>query len=292
MLPPRSYHAIKELCGRYLDGLFDCPKPLLIDTLIDLAADLFAGKLADLQPCDTAFHDLDHTFEATKAVLDLLAGHKRKKIHLSARDWELASAAIIFHDTGYLKRRFDTQGSGAKYSATHVGRSCLLAWDLLPALGFNRDELRQIQNAICATSTTAVMSQLPFHDSREWLISAIVASGDVLGQMAAEDYPERLPALYLEFWEAGKFSKYKKASFAVYPSLLDLLEGTEKFYHNYVIRMLEREWRGIYHVLEDDCGVNPYIERMRLNVRRVSIMAKSLTGTRLNNNARTPLDRD
>ncbi|MBV9671420.1 MAG: hypothetical protein JO076_01160, partial [Verrucomicrobia bacterium] len=124
--------------------------------------------------------------------------------------------------------------------------------------------------------------------------------------------PERLPALYLEFWEAGKFSKCKESSFAVYPSLLDLLQGTEKFYHNYVIRMLEREWKGIYRVLEDEYGVNSYVERMRFNVRRVSFMAQSLTGasqspagvsqsltgtrqmltaTRLDDEARRPLGR-
>ena len=130
-----------------------------------------------------------------------------------------------------------------KYSAIHVGRSCFFAWDLLPAFGFNRDELRRIQNAISATAISERMEDIPFRDSREWLIGAIVATGDMLGQMAAEDYPERLAGLYLEFREATHFSRFQKTSFAVHKNLLDLLEGTEKFFNGYVMRMLEQEWK-------------------------------------------------
>ncbi len=43
---------------------------------------------------------------------------------------------------------------------------------------------------------------------------SIVATGDMLGQMAAEDYPERLAGLYLEFREATIFSRFQKTSFA------------------------------------------------------------------------------
>ena len=31
--------------------------------------------------------------------------------------------AILLHDTGYLKKRDDPQGTGAKYTASHVNRS-------------------------------------------------------------------------------------------------------------------------------------------------------------------------
>ncbi len=67
------------------------------------------------------------------------------------------------------------------------------------------------------------MEELPFRDSREWLIGALVATGDMLGQMAAEDYPERLAGLYLEFREATVFSRLQNAGFALHKNLLDLL---------------------------------------------------------------------
>jgi hypothetical protein len=111
------------------------------------------------------------------------------------------------------------------------------------------------------------------------LIGAIVATGDMLGQMAAEDYPERLAGLYLEFREATHFSRFQKTSFAVHKNLLDLLEGTEKFFYGYVMRMLEQEWNGIYRVLDDRRGNNCYIERIRANISRVNLMARSLAAS-------------
>ncbi len=185
-----------------------------------------------------------------------------------------------------LKYRDDLDGSGAKYSAIHVGRSCFFAWDLLPAFGFDRDELRRIQNAISATAISERMEDIPFRDSREWLIGAIVATGDMLGQMAAEDYPERLAGLYLEFREATHFSRFQKTSFAVHKNLLDLLEGTEKFFNGYVMRMFEQEWHGIYRVLDDRRGGNCYIERIRANISRVNLMARSLAASQRESVAR------
>jgi hypothetical protein len=278
MFHPQSYLATSELINRVLQDAFGATKTSLCNSLITFSFDLFHGKNPEFQPCDTAFHDFDHTMQATAAVADLLAAHRQNSIiaSLKQRDWELAIAAAILHDTGYLKRRHDLDGSGAKYSAIHVGRSCFHAWDLLPPFGFSCDELRQIQNAICATAVSVSMEELPFRDSREWLIGALVATGDMLGQMAAEDYPERLAGLYLEFREATVFSRLQKASFAVHKNLLDLLEGTEKFYSGYVTRMLNQEWKGLYRILDDRQGRNRYIDRIRINIARVNLIACSL----------------
>jgi hypothetical protein len=278
MFHPQSYLAATELIHRVLREAFGESKSSLSNALIAFAFDLFHGKNPEFQACDTAFHDFDHTMQATAAVADLLAAHRKNPViaPLKQRDWELAIAAGILHDTGYLKRRKDLTGSGAKYSAIHVGRSCFHAWDLLPSFGFSRDELRQVQNAICATAISVSMDELPFRDSREWLIGAMVATGDMIGQMAAEDYPERLAGLYLEFREATVFSRLQKASFAIHKNLLDLLVGTEKFYNGYVTRMLDQEWKGIYKILDDGNGRNRYTDRIRTNISRVNLMANSL----------------
>jgi hypothetical protein len=283
MFHPQSYLATKELTARIFQEAFGDAEPGPAKDLIPFAFDLFHGRNPRFQPCDTAFHDFDHTMQATAAVAELLNSHRSHPVisSLTERDWDLAMAAVILHDTGYLKFRNDLDGSGAKYSAIHVGRSCFFAWDLLPAFGFDREELRQIQNAISATAVSECMDDIPFRDSREWLIGAIVATGDMLGQMAAEDYPERLAGLYLEFREATHFSRFQRTSFAVHKNLLGLLEGTEKFFNGYVMRMLEAEWHGVYRVLDDRRGNNSYIERIRANISRVNLMARSLaTGQR------------
>jgi hypothetical protein len=278
MFHPQSYLGTSELINRVSREAFGESKVSLCNALVTFSFDLFHGKNPEFQPCDTAFHDFDHTMQATAAVADLLAAHRQNSViaPLEQRDWELAIAAAILHDTGYLKRRNDLGGSGAKYSAIHVGRSCFHAWELLPPFGFTRDELRQIQNAICATAISVSMEDLPFRDPREWLIGAMVATGDMLGQMAAEDYPERLAGLYLEFREATVFSRLQNAGFALHKNLLDLLEGTQKFYTGYVTRMLDQEWKGVYRILDDQQGNNRYIDRIRTNIARVNLMACSL----------------
>src|SRR6201987_2178718 len=280
MFHPQSYLATKELTDRVFLEAFGDAEPGPNKDLIPFSFDLFHGRNPRFQACDTAFDDFDHTMQATGAVAELLASHRRSPLisPLTQRDWHLAIAAVILHDTGYLKFRDDLDGSGAKYSAIHVGRSCFFAWDLLPAFGFNRDELRQIQNAICATAISVNMNELPFRVPREWLIGALIGTGDMLGQMAAEDYPERLAGLYLEFREGTQFSRFKEHSFAIYKNLLDLLKGTEKFFNGYVMHMLDDEWRSVYRVLDDRRGENPYIERIRTNISRVNQMARSLAG--------------
>jgi hypothetical protein len=278
MLLPLSYQITTETARRAVRERFHDKAPLEIQPLIDFAFDLFHGKYPGFQPCDTAFHDFDHTMQATEAVLDLLIAHGTKPIiaDLSARDWELSAAAILLHDSGYLKNSNDRDGSGAKYSAIHVARSCFFAWDLLPEFGFTADELRQIQNAICGTAIATSLNDLPLRSPREWLISAIVASGDMLGQMAADDYPERLAGLYLEFREASEFSRFKQTRFAVYSSLLDLLCSSEKFFYTYALPMLEKDWKGVYHIMDDERGDNRYLSRIKKNLNRVNVMARSL----------------
>ena len=282
MFPPQSFHTTAELANRTVRDVFGESSPHLTRGLITFAFELFHGGNPRFLPCDTAFHDFDHTMQATAAVVDLLAAHRKNPViaSLSERDWEIAVASAIIHDAGYLKQRDDPNGSGAKYSAIHVGRSCFFAWDLLPAFGFNRDELRQIQNAICATAISVNMDKLPFREPREWLIGALVGTGDMLGQMAAEDYPERLAGLYLEFREGMQFSRFEKTSFAAYKNLLDLLQGTERFFNGYVMHMLDKEWRSVYRVLDDWRGNNRYIECIRANISRVNLMARSLASSK------------
>ena len=281
MFHPQSYLSTTELVNRVLREAHGSAQSALCNDLMKFSFELFHGSTPCFQPCDTAFHDFDHTMQATAAVADLLEAHRDVPViaSLTQRDWELAIAAIAFHDSGYLKRRGDIDGSGAKYSSIHVGRSCFHAWDLLPGFGFTSEELRKIQNAICATGLFVRMEQIPFRDPREWVIGAIVATGDMLGQMAAEDYPERLAGLYLEFREATAFSRLKETGRAMYRSLLDLLNGTEKFYRGYVTQMLEQEWKAVYRVLDDSHGNNRYIDRIRANLARIKLMANSLAGS-------------
>jgi hypothetical protein len=277
MFYPRSYYLTIETAQSICVGEREKLAGVAFQ-LIDFTFGLFHGSSPQFEPCDTAFHDFDHTMEGTEAVLRLLAAHDRlfHETKFSDRQWQIALASILLHDAGYLKCRDDCEGSGAKHTSIHVGRSCFLAWDLLPAFGFGRDEIRIIQQAICATAVGARMKQIGFRSRVEWLIGALVATGDLLGQMAAEDYPERLPALYLELREAAFFSRLGKN--VAHQCLIELLSGTEKFFSDYVVRTLNEEWGGTHRWLEAEDGSNPYLERIHRNVGRAMAMGRALQG--------------
>jgi hypothetical protein len=277
MFYPRSYYltieTVRSICVGKREKL-----AAVAYGLIDFTFGLFHGNSPEFEPCDTAFHDFDHTMEGTEAVLQLLGAQDRLtgETKFSDRQWEIALVSILLHDAGYLKSRDDREGSGAKYTSIHVGRGCFLAWDLLPRFGFARDEIRVVQQAICATALGAKMKQIGFRSRAEWLIGALVATGDLLGQMAAEDYPERLPALYLELREAALFSHLGKS--LAHQSLLGLLSGTEKFFSDYVVKTLNEEWGGMHRWLEAEDGSNLYLERIRRNVDRAMAMGRALQG--------------
>ena len=277
MFYPRSYHltteTVRSVCFGKRERLAATTR-----RLIDFTFGLFHGASPEFEPCDTAFHDFDHTMQATEVVLRLLGAHDRvlTEARFNDRQWEIALVSILLHDGGYLKCRNDNEGSGAKHTSIHVGRSCFLAWDILPDFGFEKDEIRVVQHAICATAIGAKMNRIGFRSQSEWLIGAVVATGDMLGQMAADDYPERLPALYLELREAALFSRLKKHGSIAYESLLELLSGTEKFYSDYVIKTLDGEWGGVYRWLETENGSNPYLERIHRNVHRATAMGQTL----------------
>src|SRR4030042_947106 len=117
------------------------------------AARCFAGGHPDYLPIDARYHDLEHTMQGALCLARLMRGlHTADAAPaLTVRAFELGIVAILFHDTGYLKVRSDTEGTGAKYTAVHVGRSAAFAAAFLAPKGFTPAEVRAVQNMINCT---------------------------------------------------------------------------------------------------------------------------------------------
>jgi hypothetical protein len=246
---------------------------------LDLANALFSGEHPGFEACDTAFHDFDHTLEAGLALLELIQAQRRKNVvlRLTPHQELLAFVATLFHDSGYIKRKGDLAGSGAKFSNTHVGRGVFIAWDLLDGFRLNSTDLRLVQNSILATATTAVPETLGFRSQAERFAAGLVATGDILGQFAAEDYPVRLPGLYLEFREAALYSRLQAGGPAAYRTLMDLFSATNDFCRSYIRSVLDDNWGGLYHLLDEPNGRNRYMEQIETNLQRVQRMSSLLT---------------
>ncbi len=69
----------------------------------------------------------------------------------------------------------------------------------------------------------------------ERIVGFALGTADLLGQMAAPDYVDKLPVLYSEFAEAARYSadgKMKAGGF--FTSADDLMQKTPLFWENYV----------------------------------------------------------
>ena len=240
---------------------------------------LFAGRHPDYAAVDLRYHDLEHTLQATVCLVLLLEGRHAAGVEprVDPRQFELAVSAALLHDSGYLKLRSDSVGTGAKYTFCHVLRSCAFTASYLPVLGANEVEVEAVLGAINGTGPTKEISQLHFRDPVERVIGCALATADYLGQMAAVDYPDELEILFQEFQESDNFI-HLPASRRVFKSAQELIERTPAFWQKFVLRKLECDFQAVYRFLARPYphGPNPYLEAVEQNMLIIRNRAASL----------------
>lgn len=241
-----------------------------VDRVFEWAVDSFEGRYSDYLPIDARYHDLEHTLQGTLCMSRLLEGRHRRGAEpvLTERIHQLGMAAILLHDTGYLKHRFDDAGTGAKYTATHVNRSMDFARTLLLKKGFTAVECQSVRNMIRCTGLNVNLAAIEFQSHLERIVGHALGTADLLGQMAAPDYPEKLPVLFEEFEESSRFS----GQTGMFKSVDDLIVKTPGFWEKYVVPKATNDFGGLYHFLEDDNGRNTYLESIEHNISRIMQM--------------------
>ncbi len=261
-----------EVQAAYL-AIFPDGDKVFVPRAFDWAKDCFAGNYRDYQPVDAPYHDFEHTLQGTLCMARLLRGRYQagKRPLLTQKMYKLGLLAILLHDTGYLKKRNDTEGTGAKYTVTHVDRSAKFAAELLAEKGLSADDIRIVGNMIRCTGVDAALNVIPFKNDVEKMVGFALGTADLLGQMAAEDYVEKLPVLYAEFAEAAAFSKDKTHFVALYSSVADLMQKTPTFWEKFVQQKLERDFGALYRFLNDPYpdGTNEYLQRIEANMNRL-----------------------
>jgi len=257
---------VEERVHSIYRGLFPQGEVAFVPRAFQWASQCFAGQYADYQPIDAAYHDFEHTLQGTLCFAYLLKGRHEAKAQpvLTQRMFELGLLAILFHDTGYLKKREDAAGTGAKYTLVHVGRSMVFAGEFLAQKGYGPEEIKAVQNMIRCTGVNADVRSIPFQSELEKTIGFALATADMLGQMAAKDYVEKLPVLYLEFAEAARYSQESAARMAAFTSAEDLMRKTPAFWESYVLPRIKGEFGQLHLFLNDPYpnGPNGYIQRI------------------------------
>lgn len=247
--------------------------PTLVRRVFACVIKCFRGECQDYQAIDARYHDLEHTLQGLVCFVRLLRNRHRAQAEpvLDQRTFELGLLAMLLHDTGYAKKRDDAGGTGAKYTFTHVARSAQYAADLLGDKGFGADDIQAVQHMIRCTGVSVVLEAIPFQSEIERLVGYALGTADFLGQMAAADYVEKLPVLFAEFQEAAAFSPGRVPNGTSFRSVDELIRQTPSFWQNHVWLKINRDFRGLYHFLEDPYpgGPNEYLDRIRANLDRI-----------------------
>ena len=269
----RIPHEVERQTHSIYRKLFPGGNYLFVPRAFDWAGQCFNGRFEDYQAIDARYHDFEHTLQGTLCLARLLHGRHVAGVEprVTQKWFELALLAILFHDTGYLKKRTDTSGTGAKYTAIHVARSAAFAREFLSKKGYSDEDLSAIANMISCTGVNADLSIIPFRSELERICGFALATADLLGQMAARDYVDKLPVLFQEFSEAAHYSGDTAGRLADYTTPEELMQRTPVFWETYVLPKINDDFQKLYLFLNEPYpdGPNHYLERIQQNLEKI-----------------------
>lgn len=202
-----------------------------INTAFEDVVRLFEGTYPGYRGCNTEYHDLKHTTDATMAMIRLIHGASISGEVFCERHVSLGVIATLFHDTGYIQSVDDAVGTGAKYTANHIQRSIDFMERYFIRYGFTTADFDDCRNMLFCTGLSTRVDTLTFSTREIELLSKMLGTSDLIGQMADRTYLEKLLFLYHEF---------KEGNIPGMQSELDVLKNTIKFYE-----MTKKRFEGV-----------------------------------------------
>jgi hypothetical protein len=263
---------VEQAVARVYSELFPEGDARFVSRVFRWLQEVFSGSYAHYQPIDAKYHDLEHTLQGTLCFARLLRGYGKAGAlpQLTQSAFELGLLAILLHDTGYLKKSDDRTGTGAKYTLVHVARSAEFASEFLLEKGYTPEKVCSVQNMIRCTGVNADLKSIPFQSELERRMGFALGTADLLGQMAARDYVEKLEKLSQEFEESNRFNGRSEGP-GVFTSAADLREKTPAFWENYVLPKIRNDFSNLCLFLNDPYpnGRNVYLDCVRYNMDRL-----------------------
>lgn len=190
---------VKNVISRAFPGAF-MPR---FERCFDDTIRLFRGELQGYRPCSTEYHDLRHTLDVLLATARMIHACVLEGQGVSASGAEIALAAALLHDAGYIQEEGDRKGTGGKFTIVHVERSASFFETYAHELGLSGADTDRGCCMIAATSLSIPLDTIVYCDDETELLARLVATADLLGQLADRLYLEKLLFLYREFREAG-----------------------------------------------------------------------------------------
>jgi hypothetical protein len=199
-------------------GAFDFKQ---FDQVFNDILKLFHGNYPGYRPCNTLYHDLSHTMDCLLVTAKLIHGASLSGITFEKNDVSLGLISALMHDTGYIQAVDDNTGTGAKYTVCHIERSIEFMKQYFHANGFPSEYLTICSNFLRCTGLEVKIAEIKFRSREHEILGQILGTADLIGQMANDNYLEKLPFLYNEFKEGGVPG---------YKNEFDLLKKTPAFW--------------------------------------------------------------
>jgi len=206
---------------------------------------VFRGEFPGYRKCNTDYHDLKHTTDTFLSMARLIHGYLVNEEQLSEEHINLGLISALMHDTGYIQTSEDSSGTGAKYTREHISRSIIFMENYFASNKFSKDDFKFCKNCISCTGININFDETDFSSHQEEIIGKMLGTSDLLSQMSARNYLEKLLFLYYEFREGNILG---------YESELDLLNKTIAFY-NFTKERFARDFENLnkymlYHFKE------------------------------------------
>lgn len=237
----------------------------------DISA-LFKGLWPDYQSCQVGYHTYQHALDVTLAAVRMAAGWNKcnPDSKISPDNMEALLFSALFHDTGYIKDKDDNEGAGGKYTFDHTERSKEVAHGYLTRKKKPQELIDFVELIIETTDFGGKPDLNVFSSEEQGVVARMVASADLIAQMADIDYMNRLHDLHKEFLEAYEYigrDNLKKQGVHVFESFEEILSETVSFYENIILPRLEYLGRMDQYLLAIfGEGRNPYLENIIANL--------------------------
>ncbi len=200
----------------------------------------FIGGDPEFKASNTEYHNLRHTCSVVLATARILHGLTINGQQFSPRTAEQSLISAYFHDTGLLLKAHDSTELGARYTKNHEKRSIRFLSSFLHEQNASKEFSDNCSLIITATNLDQDINQIDFPSQEVETAAWVMASADILGQMADRYYLEQLPMLYRER-RIGGVNNHR--------SVAELMQQTTDFYNKDIVYRLEVTFKDVAQVM-------------------------------------------
>lgn len=183
--------------------------------------DLYTGGYPGYLGCNTGYHDLAHTMDTFLAMARLCHGGMILGAGFTEQQIFVGLVSALLHDCGYIQEEGDDQGTGARYTSTHVERGMAFVGSHGKDFGLTSAEIDTVRLMFLYTDLSMPFDSISAPEEWAFHMGELLGAADIFSQVSDRLYLEKLLFLYFEFRE-GMVGDYQDE--------VDLLRQTDSFY--------------------------------------------------------------